>query len=603
MCAESEMKSLHVRPWLLVLALLVLAGWLVWHDHVITRPCRLDVAACYDNMVSVGDALLLYEKQHGSLPARLDDLVPQYVSEPMIYCRENWKNTTAPRLDTAFKYAYDPAHRRLADRQPHAVKGLWSRHASVRSRTLPPQAVAAAGSVTQAVTRVKHEGIVIEAENFSFMNYAWEIKEDPTASSGRVLMTKEHVTDNSAQLGGFGDFYNIGNNQDISRLHYRFRVPANGTWRMQARMQTGGTHCSNSVRLFVDETEVGHFGGNEIPPFRWVWCQPADVWLEAGEHDLRIYTWEDGVRFDQILISRKPVWGDTPLEDNAAGLAMPGRPLALAHDLDSAVIDEERTPAFNVWIRNVACTQGWARLTATLSWPAGSVPLVEREFRLRPEEPLIRVPLDFTAVDGAALARREYLVTSVLQVDGRDVCRRTTVLTKPFQWRILGMLPSPQIEVAELSGGWSDDDDFSVGSKTYSWQTFEGRFFDHFGVMDFGLKFANNFLNAPEYRTVYAQTVFRTPRGGVYLFKVIGDDNLTLWVDGVRVMHQEQIKPVTRSSERLMVDLPAGEHTMQYRLNQFMGCWQAEVMIRSAGDGLSDAVGVDWLTASAPGKR
>ena len=53
--------------------------------------------------------------------------------------------------------------------------------------------------------------------------------------------------------------------------------------------------------------------------------------------------------------------------------------------------------------------------------------------------------------------------------------------------------------------------------------------------------------------------------------------------------------PVTRSSKRMKYDLKAGEHKVQFRLNQSSGPWQGIVFFRTDKNQMSGIEGVEWL--------
>lgn len=588
-----------MKRWYFLIAaflLVILVGAIALYiDHEMTRPHRLDLDACFNNMVKVSDALLRYEKRHGVLPRRLEELVPEYVSEQMIYCRECWKQGERLELPQKYRYVYRPEERLLADSAPHRVKGVISRDAEIRRYSIPVQeGLTQKGAPT--VVDPPAGALVIEAERFSEVNYGWEVKSDPLAGGGAYLINKEGVANDTAQRGGFGDFYNVGGNQELSKLYYRFRIPEAGTWCFQTRLMTSGTHCSNAVFAFVDGRELGYIGTHREPPFNWTWTRRRRMNLEAGEHELYIHPHEDGVRLDQFLVTREPVEGNAVLRANAAGQVRGAKSLFLIHDLDTCLLDGASLPQVNVWIRKTSRATGWARLVTTLDLPERTAEVLVREFSLQTARSLASIPVDLSGIPTTELPRREYLLQSALTADGKEVCSATTALLRPFQWRVLGMLPFIELEQSLPSDGWCEQEEVSFGNNTYEWQPFANKWYDHFGVMDFGLTFANNSLHAPVGRTVYAQTRFRVAEEGEYLLKVLGDDQMILWIDGEVVATNPYFKPVTRSGQRVKVHLSAGEHTMQYRLNQKEDRWQAAVFVRTADDEIASGVeGLDWL--------
>lgn len=618
------------RAWApLALLHVVVAAGAIYLDREMSRPDRIWLARCADRLVEVSDAILLYEKRNGRLPEKLGDLVPEYLSEPMVWCPVLREAAPEPPSEGSVfvsgvkaGYEWDPVQRRLRDSLPHRIRGLVGRKAAPVAHIVPPPAVPAPAGTPRGGPKPLPAGpdaIVIEAEKFTSMNYGWELKEDPAAAGGRLILNKEGIANNIAQLVGFGDFYNVGNNRGRSDLIYRFRVPEEADWYLQARMITTGTHCSNQLTLHMDGSDerAGAFGSNDIPPFRWTWDEPDRLRLSAGEHALRVYPWEDGVSVDQIRIGREPIEGDAVYEE-AGGDAWQGRtpseapsagrlaaPIYVVHEIDTAVLGDAGAPGAAVWIRKAGPAAGHARLRTTISHPGGERLLLSREFQMESIRPLVRIPIDLSAMARGDRPRREYLLKTDLApaddvAEGRTVLSpawapvaATTVLIKPFAWEVLGMLPERDLDDRLPPDGWGGEGEYKLGKWLYSWRPFETRAFDPFGVLDFGLLFAKNSLHAPERRTVYARTRVHVPRSGEYLLKVLADDQMLLWIDEKLVLKKGDVAPVTRSSQRVPIRLEAGEHRIQFRLNQRSDRWQGAVFFRNPDDSLCDIRGVE----------
>ncbi len=450
----------------------------------------------------------------------------------------------------------------------------------------PPETNAAALAAQQGIlhpTNPPKQTIVLEAEMFSDLNYGWEIKADPTTSEGAYITIKKGIANNTALLRGCGDFYNIGDNRDISRLFYTFRVPSSGMWFVQGRVKTTGTHCSNILATFMDETKFGAFGPRVVP-FSWAWDAPKQVYLKAGVHHLRVYPWECGVSLDQIIITKTAVEGNAIFYANASNETHGSNTFFLVHDLDTCVLDESRPPRLNVWLRRTQDLGEGVKLKTVIGLPGGEKELPVPEFILSDAKRLVCLPIDLSGVDIKKLPCREYLLKSIVTVNGEIQCSATTALVKPFHWRVLGMLPFVMIETPLPPDGWAEEKEYSIHGKRYSWKPFENKWYDPFGVMDFGLTFANNSEYAPEHRTVYAQTMFKVLREDEYLLKSLCDDQMTLWVDGNVVRESDEFNCAIRKAGRTRVHLAAGEHKMQYRLNQSRDRWQAGVFIRTTND-------------------
>ena len=131
------MKKIFSYLTLTLLATVIIASCLIFIDYLVTRQDRLDHDYDYNNMISLKDAFLRYEDKNGSLPEKIEDLVPEYVAEPMIFSSQCWKDKINPVLEEKFKYVYDKEKRLISEQAPHQVKGLWSRKAPLRSLVVP----------------------------------------------------------------------------------------------------------------------------------------------------------------------------------------------------------------------------------------------------------------------------------------------------------------------------------------------------------------------------------------------------------------------------------------------------------------------------------
>ncbi|MFC1479746.1 hypothetical protein ACFL6F_04030, partial [Planctomycetota bacterium] len=109
-----------------------------------------------------------------------------------------------------------------------------------------------------------------------------------------------------------------------------------------------------------------------------------------------------------------------------------------------------------------------------------------------------------------------------------------------------------------------------------------------------------NSLHAKPSSAAYAYTEISVPKEGTYLFKVMGDDQLCLWLDTQTEKGWKRsiaawisaVSPVTRSALKKRVHLSKGRHRLLFRLNQYRGRWQGSVKIRTSDDKVSEIIGI-----------
>ncbi|MCZ7645098.1 MAG: PA14 domain-containing protein [Planctomycetota bacterium] len=602
----------------IVLLLLALAGGLGAAHHLLGRPDRIAAAQAEVDLRTVGDEVLRFEFDHGRLPESLDALTPGYLREDQL------------ARDGQALYRYDPARRELEQARGAEIRGLYVKMReplryplpAPASRTAaapepppeaaailetplevpagpealappepppPPEAAAALEAPLEVPAGPKAlappEGAyVFEAEHFSETNYGWEAHPDPEASAGAYLHCKEGIANGPGQTRhDVGNFYYLHATKDFTFLRYRIHLPAAGRFYVYGRMWTTDSKCSNAICAEFDRGGPYVGGMSNRTPFRWVWTPIDNEFrnLAAGDHFLHLFIHEDGVRFDQFLLSPKPLEDQGQLfkanlatGEGTAWRAEAGPPLQLSLDLKSMVLAPDVPPACRLVLRRLRPGTGAARLRAALeaAGPGGAdVVLAERGVDLAALPELAFVPLDFRALDLPGLARREYVLRARLERDGEVLAETAAPLMRPFAWEAFG----PGNYLPNDAAGPLDADGSPKPGDARRWTPFLETSFEHFGVMDFGQHTTGNPRNPPLDKTIYLRTRVRVPRAGEYLFKVQADDQMLLWLDGTQIFRHDDQRPVTRAASRFALKLEAGEHRLRMRVNQTEGRWQA----------------------------
>ncbi|MBI3831816.1 MAG: hypothetical protein HY291_20005 [Planctomycetes bacterium] len=609
---------------------------------VLGRPDRIAAERRRVQMFEVRDQLLRYESEHGVLPDALDELVGKYVRADELAADGNQF------------YEYDSKRRHFQQVRGSPVHGLWSYEIPPRAAELPPpeqdyaklyeathrkpppnlpleeKSDAKTGDVAEPKLpeppKVEPTGpadllassafevpkgpdfpeppadaYVFEAEHFSATNYGWETHADPQASGGAYIHCKEGVANGPGQTNfKMGDFYNERATQDVTFLRYYIKVPKTGDYYVYGRMWTTDTKCSNSVCVAFDEGGPYVGGMENRLPFRWLWSPMKDnpKHLEAGDHFMHVFIHEDGIRFDQFILSPKPIDGGAAFKTNLeTGVGTSWRaksepPVLLSFDYAGMAFSPKLPPDARVVLRRVREAKGKAALKVVLKKAGkdgGDFVAAEGEVDLAKLPETGALKLAFAGLDLAALPRKEHLLYASLTQDGKVLAEYHTPLLRPWAWELFG--PGPYHgadETVRLDG----DGEVKEGEKR-AWTPFGDANYDTFGVMDFGMQFDQNSQHPRQNATVYARTRIKVPKTGNYLFKIQSDDQMILWVDGKELFRHDGTMPVTRGGDRVVLHLDEGERRMRFRLNQLEGRWQACIRVRNEDDTLSEVVGLE----------
>ncbi len=584
-------------------------------DRLLTRPQRMDYDRRVRDLWSVHDALLLFEHELGALPETLGDLVPYYLRADELIEKDRPRITDEFREADGPRYSYDRAGRAVALAHGVPIGGLWRRTWPAPRLVLPPasppQGPASLALAGNALTEPPAGTWVFEAEHYAEMNYGWEAHPDPACAGGAYLHCKEGIGNGPGQIHArVFNFYDVEEGQEYFRLIHHFHLPQAGTYEVYARFWTTGSHCSNAIIVGVDEggprpNGKGYFGRalSNNTPFRWVWTRVDGIrkYLEAGDHYLHIFIHEDGVRLDQIALSQVSLAGAETYRANlpqvvGTEFARRAPVLDLGLDLESMVLDTAQPPHCKVLLRRLAGGRGIARLVARLrgaSQDGGDLTVLDRKIELAGLREVEFWPLDFSALDLERLQRREFLLEAEVRRGTELLAQRRVPLQRPCAWEVSGQLPYLSNDqpgpLDEVKPGEGD---------ACRWRPFKLSSFDTFGVLDFGLETIGNSLHAPALATIYARTRIEVPESGRYLLKIQSDDQLLLWIDGQLACRRDEGAPVTRSAERLKLQLAKGVHEVRMRVNQAQytsfgdGRWQASLRFRTLEDRVSGVVGL-----------
>jgi hypothetical protein len=454
------------------------------------------------------------------------------------------------------------------------------------------------------------EDIVVEAELFRFLSYGWEIEESENASGGCYIHLREGAGDiqyNNLEFDPAirsGDFYNITRSKARVEARCYFDVPVEGEYFLAVRTMAERSNCSNMFKARVDDGDEFFVGHNGSVPFVWLWHVPTHMVLKKGLHSIHFFTYQDGVSVDQAILTRKSM--DLSHARTFAGgysrEAGPSddlRPLTVSLSVDTLSVTADPNPKVAFYIRKTGQEERRIELQTSLDLPSGRTRERSREVILPADASLVKIPHDVELP--RPLDRREYLLRC-RALDGTNaVQERTCVFYHPYDWSILGPIPF----TAAPAGGESEMNRAPVSSysfvgQAHTWQMYNERFSDHYGVMDFGKLFCGRSFDAMTNVSLYAYTEIEVGRGGDYLLKAQGDDNLVVWINGAKVASiGRQKETVIRSAAEIRVPLNAGRNKILFRLNQISGQWQAGIRFRTADDKVADIVGVPFARQSA----
>lgn len=447
--------------------------------------------------------------------------------------------------------------------------------------------------------------IVIEPENFQFMTYGWQIGESDDASGGAYIHMKEGVGDFESEdlieadpSVRAGDFYNVTGDRRRMEARCYFDAPRPGMYHVAVRTMAHLHQCSNITFVRFNKGQRLKVGDNGTKPFVWLWHRVGRVHLKKGLNYASFMAHQDDVKVDQMIVSESPL----KMLPGFSGTFKGARPAptlqAEIHQLnmsltaDTLAIKQDRIPRVSIYIhKNVP-----AEINARLMLSVEDSRLRSRtmnEVRLGESKELVRFPWKFELP--VPLEKREYLLRCALLVGSKVVEERNVVLSRSYDWFVLG--PLPYMEVDAKGSVETDSrirNEYRFDGRPFRWQTYSEKHTDPFCLMDFKKMFSEKHQWPPKHAALYAYTEVDAAESGSYLLKAQGDDNLIVWVNGKKAVAMKDKGPPIRTAREVEITLSKGRNLILLRLNQKEAQWQAGIRIRAAGDGVANVKGIPF---------
>jgi hypothetical protein len=455
------------------------------------------------------------------------------------------------------------------------------------------------------------QGLVIEAEHFQQMSYGWEIVEDATASGGAALHIKEGVGDMESEYAiradpkrRAGDFFNINGNQKPIEVRHYFKLGAAGSYTLWARTMAHRFVCSNIITASVNGSRRRHIGDNYTRPYVWLWHRVGQYAMRAGVNWIALRTYQDDVKIDQFVlspashldVSQSSPWAyqsDRDVSPEPRPDWMP--PVTLSLSAPRLQLQDGVAPEIRAYVRNNTKQSFKGTLVVQMDKPDGGVHESRTPLNLANDHVLTRVSLELPWPDKLAL--REYVVRANVEPDvggGADVTERVLVLNRGYDWLLLGRLPYMSVRspgpIEHATPPFEST--YNVWGKSAGWQRFSPAHADAFGLLDFGMVYDGRHLNATPRASVYAVTEIDVAEAGTYRFKVLGDDNVVVWIDQKRILALTEKGPPIRTAREVNAVLKAGRHMIVMRVNQRTGQFEAGLRIRNDDHSLPNIVGI-----------
>lgn len=582
---------------LMLLPVLVMGIWLA--DFLLGRPDRIHVGLETNRMLKLRDSIILFAKDRKKFPEKLTELIPGYCSDQELSYQRNRQSNSSST------YQWNPVTGELSCSDPFPVRGLYSREMRIpviiiEKLTVKLNPLNGENVFSQPANKIPigPDSVMIEAENMQFMTYGWQIGEAEDASGGAYLHIKEGIGDFESEdkieadpvKARSGDFYNITHDQRRIQAGLYFLVPAAGTYNVYVRTMAQRSNCSNMTYIKINEYPKVDVGHNGSQPFAWRWHRIGRFQLKQGVNQLSFMTYQDGVRVDQVLLAPKYQPDLNPNRTFTGGFIgdidklqeIP--PLNLSLTVNTLNITREKDPQVFIYVHKNIAGPVEASLDIQLDLPGGRVRVDSHNIKL--EKKLTRFPCRIDLP--RPLDRKEYLLQSSLFIGEKKIAERTLVLFHGYDWQILGPLP---YMAAGEEGPVEKDDlpkaEYQFQGKTFTWQKYDEKNTEQFGLLDFGLMFSGRTYNAMSDVCLYAYTEIDVVEKGLYLLKVQSDDNIVVWVNGKRVAEITEKGPPIRTAKEEKVPLDKGINRLLFRLNQHESQWQASIRLRTEDDKLA----------------
>ncbi len=156
---------------------------------------------------------------------------------------------------------------------------------------VPSNVVKTSGLVTAQLPS-GFERIVINAADHTSIEGPLEVLDDESCAGGKCIFLPDNALGKPAKLD--------------AKLTYKFTVKKAGTYKLWVR-HWWQDDCGNSLFITVDDGPQMLFGDDgTVNVWRWPPALKMTLELTEGEHTLAINPREDGMKFDQILITADP---------------------------------------------------------------------------------------------------------------------------------------------------------------------------------------------------------------------------------------------------------------------------------------------------------
>jgi hypothetical protein len=453
------------------------------------------------------------------------------------------------------------------------------------------------------------EDIVIEAENFQFMTYGWEIGESEKASAGCYIRMKEGVGDYESEAKiahnpavRSGDFYNI--TRDRRRIEARcyFMAPSGGRYFAAVRTMAHKNHCSNITFIRFNNGTQQTVGRNGTQPHVWLWHKIKEIQLNKGLNHLSFMAHQDDVKVDQVILSRKPlIMGERRTAVFTGGfqqslpLTKDIKPVNLSLSTDTLAVTQNKKPHINVFIRKNTLEPIKAVLHLSIDLPDPAKRTETHTFNLPKNRGLSK--FSYTIPFPEPLNKKEYLFRAELSIGSKPVQKRTLVLFHGYDWSVIGPLPYLKVtDQGSIEKNLRPDDGYLIKGDNFIWQKYREAFTDHFCLLDFKKMFLKEKKGPLEQVSLYAYTEVEAEEAGAYLLKVQGDDNIIVWINGIKIITIAEKGPPIRTARGQKIRLNKGRNRILFRLNQKKDQWQAGIRIRKEDDSVGNVKGIPFST-------
>ena len=128
---------------------------------------------------------------------------------------------------------------------------------------------------------------------------------------------------------------------------------------------------------------------------------------------------------------------------------------------------------------------------------------------------------------------------------------------------------------------------------TPTWGRYPSNAVSYYGLYDLNRAFGGSSYDGVFFSRAYIAVRVNVPKDDRYLFKFMGDDVISVWIDGAHIYNSQRKGPPIRYPGTATQSLKAGEHLLIFHVDQTTGWWQAGVHIRTESDDVCDIEGVE----------